>query len=194
MLMNSKGLKAFIQELKKQTVKEVNSQTESKMDVENYDPEGKGSVTFADNIYGSYVASPLMYYGTNTSGQIGFHFIPIHQSVSNAIEQRTVLNVKAGEPIYVPLSDKTSEAKTLVEVYKFVEGENNVVTTLKSFDNSQEDSFFYNPQTVCFDGDMKIRDQYKYSFKLNEELGYYETEEINVEEFLEIASTVAGGQ
>lgn len=185
MIIDIKGFKALVKALK--------SQTDKKMDVESYDPEAKGSVLYADNIYGSYTANPLMYYGTNTLGDVGFHFIPVQQVVSNSIEQRTALNVKANEQIYVPLSDSTFEAKTLVEVYKFVQGENNVVATIKTFDNSQQESFFFDKDKVSFEKAMKIKDNYEYAFVENLEHGFYETEEIDFSEFLEIESLSTGG-
>lgn len=105
------------------------------------------------------------------------------QDSANKILQKSFLNTEINDNLYVDISDTVSNDKCIVQAYKFIEAEDNVVETLKLFNNGDETSFYYNPDGVTFDGSMHIKDKYSLSFEMNNE-GFYESNIIDKSMFL----------
>jgi hypothetical protein len=103
----------------------------------------------------------------------------------NTILQKTFLNVITNEVLDVPVPNDISQNKVIIEPYKFVPGTDNVIETLKAFDNTDSTDFYYNANNVTFNGIMKIQDEYNLSKSLVSD-GVYETEIINKADFVNL--------
>ena len=101
-----------------------------------------------------------------------------------SLVQVTKLNVNAGDPISVNSDVDLTDGKVIDSCLKFVEGEENVVKVLKSFDNTQENSFYYNKDEVEFIEGMSIKKSHIENSTLNSD-GFYE---IDLSKYIEINS------
>ena len=105
-----------------------------------------------------------------------------------SIMQKTILNAVNGDTKYFS-NDGNKIENVIVQPYKFVEGDTNVVEVIKSFDNTEEENFNCNSDNTDFNDTegMKIEDTYTYS-DLEEYTidGLYITQTINLDEFKEI--------
>lgn len=100
--------------------------------------------------------------------------------------QKTYLNVNAGDSLYINTTGDYIMDKAIIQPYKFIEGEQGIVETLKTFDNSEADNFYYNEENVVFDGAMKIKDEYDLNFTYDAENGYYESNVINKSDYIDL--------
>lgn len=102
------------------------------------------------------------------------------------VSQKVVLNVTSGQEIVI---DNVNTDKVLVQVWKFVEGQENVVQTVKTFNNTNASNFYYNPDTIEFgESSVSIKDTYTYPTTLNNDTGFYETGFIDKSQFSSINS------
>ena len=102
---------------------------------------------------------------------------------NSEIQQKVSLNVTSTEPIQIYTNDINN--KLVIDNYKFVEGENDVTSILKEFNNGKKSSFFYNNEEINFDDNgINIKNEYKLTSTLNSD-GLYESEDIN--DFVEIS-------
>ena len=147
----------------------------------------QGSVAKADKaleIDGVKQAHPLMYYGTDNNGNIGFHYIPFDKTNSNGqMEQRVILNAKANETYTIDSVNDLSDGKVLVQAYKFVQGEQNVIRTIKEFNNSNSENFYYDKTNILFNDGCSIRNTFEVNVSQNGQI--YKTNTINKAEFSE---------
>ena len=107
------------------------------------------------------------------------------------INQITTLAVTNGQIITI---DGTSlnTTKLFVQVYKFIAGNTDLTEVIKVFDNANETNFIHS-NDVEFDSECHIKNSYNYESSLNSTSNFYETEEINVSEFLEL-NGINGGE
>ena len=149
--------------------------------------ENEGSVKCADEsikIKDVNLSHSLMYYGTDKNGNIGAHFLPMTaENLESGMFQTTLLNVVADTPQYLPTMCDLTDCRLIVQGYQFIAGEQNIVNTIKYFNNGNKDSFNYNKDTVQFGEDMSIRNNYMYTSTKVGDL--YETDEIDKTKFLE---------
>lgn len=149
--------------------------------------ENEGSVKCADEsikIKDVNLSHSLMYYGTDKNGNIGAHFLPMTaENLESGMFQTTLLNVVADSPQYLPVMCDLTDCKLIVQGYQFIAGEQNIVNTIKYFNNGNKDSFNYNKDTVQFGEDMSIKNRYDYSFKENN--GLYESDDIDLSKFID---------
>ena len=104
-------------------------------------------------------------------------------SNSNEVQQKVSLNVTSTEPIQIYTNDINN--KLVIDNYKFVEGENDVTSILKEFNNGKKSSFFYNNEEINFDDNgINIKNEYKLTDTLNSD-GLYESDDLNG--FIEIS-------
>ena len=102
---------------------------------------------------------------------------------SNEVQQKVSLNVTSTEPIQIYTNDINN--KMIIDNYKFVEGENDVTSILKEFNNGKKSSFFYNNEEINFDDNgINIKNEYKLTDTLNSD-GLYESDDLNG--FIEIS-------
>lgn len=146
-----------------------------------------GSVKEADTaakIKSVELAQPLSYYGKNKEGEIGFHYFPItdNGSAGAGIEQRVILDAKMNQSYIVESKNDLSEGMAIVQAYKFVQGEQDVIKTVKAFNNSEKENFYYDESNISFnETGCAIRNEFDVDVTLNDVL--YETSFINKREF-----------
>jgi len=105
---------------------------------------------------------------------------------STKVWQKTSLNVQENNIIKINATDNDFILdKTLIQVFKFIEGEKDIIEILKTFDNADSENFYYDSENVVFNGVMKIKDAYEYNITLNSD-GLYESEDIDVSSFVNI--------
>lgn len=102
--------------------------------------------------------------------------------------QKTTLNVTAGTPITYETDSDSSIDKVIVQCYKFVEGEDNVVKVLKEFNNSDEANFYHTEHVEFTQNDSsasiaRIKKEYKLTNTINDD-GLYESEVIDKDDYV----------
>ena len=105
------------------------------------------------------------------------------------IQQKVSLNVTSTEPIQIYTNDINN--KMIIDNYKFVEGENDVTSILKEFNNKKESNFIYNNDEITFNNtSMHIKNKYLLTNNLNNDTNLYESDIINKSDFIEISEVV----
>jgi hypothetical protein len=104
---------------------------------------------------------------------------------ATSVFQKVSVSVAANEVIPVVLNTGIDLERTIVQAYKFIPGATDLVAVLKTFDNSEASSFYYNSSLVLLDGAMKIKDIYNLTKVLNSE-SYYESEIIDKTAFRDL--------
>jgi hypothetical protein len=106
---------------------------------------------------------------------------------SSNIHQLSFLNVRTNDVKYLNLDVGNVFTKSLIQAYKFIPGQTNIVETLKSFNNADASNFNYNDKNVEFTyNGMGIKDNYELTMsKYNDEL--YITESFNKNDFIDIS-------
>jgi hypothetical protein len=110
--------------------------------------------------------------------------ISMGQSDKAKMWQKTYLNVKVGDTLYINTTGDYVLDKVIVQPYKFVEGTQNIVETLKTFNNTEASNFFYNDENVEFTGAMRIIDKYNIGYSFESVDGFYESDMINKSDYL----------
>lgn len=142
----------------------------------------EGSVKQADKIVGN--PNPLQYYGTDINNNLGFHFFENAGGNADSLEvkQYVALECAANTDIVIGFSNFDESQKYNVQCYKLTDSVNDIVQTVKTFDNSESENFFYDSDNVEFTEDMHIKITHTYPGVLNSD-GYYETSVIDKNEF-----------
>lgn len=153
--------------------------------VEKFKGVEEDSVKYADNITSAKNTQPLQYYGTDSNNEIGFHYLPTNIKDNTGIEQRIILDAKINESITIDSLLDISDTKITIDSYKFIAGDQDVIQTIKTFNNAASENFFYNKDIIEFDNGMHIKKEYSYNTSLNDD-NLYESEIINKSEFLSI--------
>lgn len=167
----------------------ISINTETLMKKENYASENEGYVKKADeakSIENLKYAQPGMYYGTNQNGEVGVYRLPFsEESQEKGIYQMVLLNPPKDSSQLLESMVDLQECKVFVQAYKFVAGQQDIIGTLKEFNNSNKDSFFYNKDKVeFFNSGMSIKNEYVYTSTKVDDL--YESEEIDKSEYLDL--------
>lgn len=131
-------------------------------------------------------SNPQQYLGTNLENKLGMYYLPINQNKRSSLEQKVALNVSNGQIIQIESAIDIEEQKALVQVYKYIEGEQDTVHTLKEFNNANKENFIYS-DNVEFDDTCYIKNKYVLQNTLNDSTGLYETK-FNKAEFLDLFS------
>ena len=147
--------------------------------------ENEGAVKYADNLSATMHTSPLQYYGTDNDNKLGMHYFPINMDKTNTgIEQKVALDAKANTDIAIDSALDISDNKIIVDVYKFVGGQQNIQTN-KVFNNTEMTNSFYDKDNVAFTDSMHVKKEHEYAITLNAD-SVYESEIINKNDFIEI--------
>lgn len=106
------------------------------------------------------------------------------------VHQLSFLDVKTNDVKYLDLEVGNVFTKSLIQAFKFIPGESNIVETLKSFNNADASNFNFNDEIVEFtDKGMGIKDTYELNrTKYNDDL--YITEAFNKDDFTDIKSII----
>jgi len=125
----------------------------------------------------------------NGSGNLTFDGVTIGSpgSSSISIKQITKLSVVPNQVEEINIPQTILFNFLPVEVLKFIPGDENVITNIYTFSNSEQDDFISNP-TVDFDGVMKQKTSYSYVMTDNGELGdgHLWTYTMDISQFKEI--------
>lgn len=167
---------------------EVNTST--LLDKETYgskvNPDSVKKADVASNVEGYNTSGEFTYYGKNKNGEIGFHSFPIGENGETSNFQSVKLNVKANDTIYIELVNQNINNDLIIQGYEFKEGEQNVSSTIKIFNNAESDNFNYNKENIDFSDGMHIKNKYKLSNSLDNTSGFYETEIITKSDFVDL--------
>ena len=163
----------------------INSLNDKYLTTEKFKGEADDSVKYADNLTSLKSRQPLQYYGTDSNNEVGLHYLPVNMKDNTGIEQRVILNAQENENIIIDSALDISDNKVIIDSYKLVEGENDIVETVKSFDNSDKNDFFFDNENVEFTDSMHINKQHVLSSTLNAD-GFYESNVIDITEYIDI--------
>lgn len=158
------------------------------MTKEAYDTDNDGIVDIANNIQGVHQSQPWSYYGKDGEGNIGIFPIPVTPAKIMGKLQAVKLDVKANETITVGLLEGNTSNNVFVQCYEYEQGEQDIIKTLKVFNNSERDNFYYNEENISFTNGMEINTEYELSFSLNED-GLYESD-VALNNFLEVDKVI----
>ena len=129
-------------------------------------------------------SNPQQYLGTNVDNEFGLHYIPTTDSeTGNKIEQRVALDVKSGDVLTIESVADMQDQKAFIQVFNYVEGEEDTISTLKEFNNANAENFVYS-EDIVFDDSCHIKNEYVLNNELNSE-ELYETK-LNKNEFIEL--------
>lgn len=123
------------------------------MDVEIYaSPYNEGSVKKADAILGADEALIDTYYGKNTLGEVGFHYLPIAPSTTPETEQRFISPAIANQTYTITSLVDLSSCKLYIQCLKEIEGSGttNSTLTIDEFTSANQDNYYYE-DTIQFE-------------------------------------------
>lgn len=106
---------------------------------------------------------------------------------SMRIWQKTKLSVKANDVFdaFTTENDILNAKPVIVQGYKFIEGDTDVVEIIKTFDNAEKDNFICNENLVDFSDYMQIKNYWLFNMEINPE-GYYESPIISKTDYVGI--------
>lgn len=114
----------------------------------------------------------------------------LYQQVTKLGTTATVANPKVVE---IPINPTTTFCLAPVEVLKFTQGEQNVVSTACEFDNADAKDFVYDANYVDFDGVMKLKTSFDVKMSTPSLLGNYyisESDEINFADYKKVEGVI----
>lgn len=103
---------------------------------------------------------------------------------SATVTQKTFLNVISNDTLNINTIDNFNLQNAIIQPYKFVPGVQNITEIIKRFDNTDATNFYYNINTIEFNGAMKIKDKYDVGYTYDSVNGYYESGVINKSDYL----------
>ena len=174
----------------KQSTKELLTNINDKyLDKTTYDPDDDGLIdktNVAKKVEGIEESPLFSVYGKSPDGIEGFYEFPIGKIDENTNKFQSVRqDAKANEVYTIDLINDNKLNDLIVQCYEFQKGEQDIVTTLREFNNTDKDNFYYNEDIITFDNGMKINNQYKLNSTLNSD-GLYESEIINKSDYLNL--------
>lgn len=150
----------------------------------------KGYVKAADKaktIDGSELAKPYQFFGIDSSGNAKYQYLPIKNESEiyhGCFEQREFVNVTAGDVFQIESVNPLDDAKTIIQAYKQVQGDQDETITLKKHIIGQQDNFYYNSENVEFTNDgCSIKTKYKIKTNIPKD-GYFISDSINIDEYI----------
>lgn len=162
-------------------------------------------ITKAENVDGLYEnatltgvpTAPTAESGTNTTQVATTEFVQRAIGAnavtpSNFTKKSIVsLNLKSGAECIIHMDETYKECDLIVDLWKFVAGEHDVLDIVKVFDNACSDNFL-TTDNVTFDKECKIKDVYSYSLHPTAIDKLYESDEIDLDTFLLIDNITDG--
>lgn len=105
--------------------------------------------------------------------------------------QSVRLNVLAGDTIEVGLYPSRPNHDVIVQCYKFEPGVDDVVGVIKDFNNADKANFYYDEDSVVFDGTMRQKTTFNYPLTEVGDVGIgkmFMSEEIDKTKFKKVGS------
>ena len=146
------------------------------------------SADIANKIKGIELAKPYQFFGLDGTGEAKFQYLPIQgdggEVTQGNFEQRMLFDAKANDIYEIGSLNELDECKIFVQAYTEIEGQQNIVGTIKEFNDSHKDSFYYNKENVEFVS-IGCGIKNKYSVRVNlQKNDYFISNEINMDEFI----------
>ena len=162
------------------------------LDKDTYMSEiNEGNVKCADaanEIKGAELAKPYQFFGLDGTGEAKFQYLPIRgdggEVTQGNFEQRKIIDAKANDVYEIGSVNGLDEYRIFVQAYAEIEGQQNIISTIKEFNDFHKDSFYYNKENVEFVSDgCGIKN--KYSVRVNlKKNDYFISNDINMDEFI----------
>ena len=105
------------------------------------------SADVANKIKGTELAKPYQFFGLDGTGEAKFQYLPIQgdgQVTQGNFEQRKIIDAKANNIYEIGSLNELDECKIFVQAYTEIEGQQNIVGTIKEFNNIHKNSFYCN--------------------------------------------------
>ena len=136
------------------------------MDKSTYDNDNNGVVdkaSVASKVEGIESSALFSVYGKSPNGEEGFYEFPIGYIDDQTNKFQSVRqNAKANEVYVIELIKQNKLNDLIIQAYEFTQGEQDVVTTLKEFNNSDSSNFYYDKDNVIFtENGCKIKNEYE---------------------------------
>lgn len=103
------------------------------------------------------------------------------------INSKSWNNVKINDEFTINFDDTLSSV--MLQAFKIIEGEKNIIQTINTFNNENKDNFYFNANIVDITNTARIKDEYILPFFENEQ-GIYESEVINKNDFVDINNII----
>ncbi|WP_312369044.1 hypothetical protein [Lachnoclostridium sp.] len=98
-------------------------------------------------------------------------------------------NVTSGQVLEMQTSFNFNINDAIIQVYKSIAGNSNVIKTINDFNENEKYNYYYNSDNIAFsndyNGQAKIKDAYIIPVSINSE-GYYESEVIKTRDYVDI--------
>lgn len=134
------------------------------LDKATYKGSADGIVKKADeavNIAGAEQAPLFSVYMKDKYGSYGWKPFPVSISKDDLNNySATILDAKANTTYEISLREDNEFCDLICQVYKYVEGESDLVQVIKNFNNTEAANFNYNPEMVSFENGMHIKNKY----------------------------------
>lgn len=125
---------------------------------------------------------PLQYLGTDINNQLGLHYFPQNFATKTGLNQIVTLSTKIGSIININVDGNTE--KFLIQVYKYIPGDNDIVEIVKEFNNTDKDNFIYTDNINYTNLSCKIKDLFYINSKFKNNL--YFSDEFDPSEFINL--------
>ena len=112
---------------------------------------------------------PLQYIGTDANNKIGLHYFPQSTATKTGLSQTVTLAVKNDSVISIDI-DGTNTEKFIIQVYKYIAGESDIVEIVKEFNNADKDNFIYSDKIDFSNLSCKIKDSFYINSKFKNNL------------------------
>lgn len=174
-------------------IKNVDVDTSTLMKKDIYDNDADGVVDKSlstTKIEGIEETPFFSVYGKSPNGETGFYEFPIGVIDENTNKFQSVRqNALANNTYAIDLIRENKINDLIVQAYEFHEGEQDIVTTLREFNNTDSSNFYYDEAHISFEDGMKIKNNFKIKSTLNSDNFY----EIDLSNFIDIKGINEGG-
>ena len=169
-------------------IENITVDTTNLLDKQTYDSDDDGVVDNAkkaEKITGLEAAPLFSVYGKSPDGEEGYYEFPIGYIDDQTNKFQSVRqNAKANQIYTVELIKSNKLNDLIIQAYEFTEGTQDVVSTLKEFNNSDASNFYYDKDNLVFTNEgAKIKNEYEVMSTKNEDTGFYELD-LSKEEFI----------
>ena len=153
--------------------------TDNFMDKNTYDIDNDGIVDkskYSESIEGMESAPLFSVYGKSPEGKEGYYEFPIGYIDDQTNKFQSVRqDAKANEVYTIELIKSNKLNDLIIQAYEFIQGEQDVVTTLKEFNNKDANNFYYDKDNVVFTNEgATIKNEHEVISTKNEDTKFYE--------------------
>jgi hypothetical protein len=189
------GFKTILSDLMDTKIADIKVDTTALMDkatyVANSDTSAVNKSIYANTageVNGLNTAPIFSVYGIDQDGNKGFYSFPVSSAQGDTFS-RNLLNVTAGTIYSIPLADEREYYDLICQAYEFVQSDQNVLSLLKTFDNTQNTNFDYSDDGISFTNGMQIKKEYPLSISTNSD-NLFESEVITKSDYLAFSGII----